>query len=189
MRNFVKLIVLELVVLTQNPLLDLLLACAYEVVFVEQHVVAHESEGPDVDFRAVGFLFEDFGRHENWSADYFLIDLFLDCEAEVSELVEGVVLFLLDENVIWFDVSMDDLFPGYEFDSPGQLVHYWESLFFSQASIVAFVDYVVEISVWAEFKDHSHVIVCQKAVVDPGGEEVVNGVRICEFFEDHDFAL
>lgn len=72
----------------------------------DEHV-KNNSKGPDVALLLV-FSVDDFWCHEIWSACYYVHDSFsLLGETKVDE---HYVFVHIEENVLWFDITMHDAF-------------------------------------------------------------------------------
>jgi len=156
-------------------------------VLLEEKVVHQQTVGPDIDLRAIGFLAEQLGRHEDGRAHYLLVHLLLHCEPKIAQFVERVVAFLLDEHIVGLDIAVHHLLLNYELQSPRQLVRYFQGLPLAQRSALA--HYVLQISIGAKLEYHRDVVLGEEAVEDAGGEEVVQIGRLSQFFEDGDFAV
>lgn len=156
-------------------------------MLLEEQIVNQQPIGPHIHLRPVGLLAEQFGRHEDGSAHYLLVHLFLHREAKIAQLVERVVAFLLDEHIVRLDVAVHHLLLSYELQPPRQLVRYLQGLPLAQRPPLA--HYVLQIAVGAKLEYHGDVVLCEEAVEDAGGEEVVQIWRFSQLLEDGDLAV
>lgn len=75
------------------------------------------------------------------------------------------------EDVVGFDVSMDDFAFGDVLESACQLIGDLHGLLFWKRPF--FGDYVVQVAVWTKLQDHDDVVYSEEAIVNSGGEETV----------------
>ena len=83
-------------------------------MFFEQNVMNQKSISPYVYFWAVRLLSEELRRHEDGGADDILVYLFFDGKAEISEFIDHVAGLSFVEDIVGFDVSVNDFSFGDE---------------------------------------------------------------------------
>ena len=185
--NQLPMVVLQLVLLSQHPLLDQWLRVCYKVVLLEQHVMHQQPKRPYIHFGTISLLPENLWRHEDRSAHDFFVYLFFHCETEVSQLVQQIVTLFLQENVVWFDVSVDHVVFRYELDSPSKLVHNLECLWLRKSPSLGYN--LLQIAVRTELQNHGNVGFSQEAIVYFGREHSVRVFAECELPQYVDLAI
>lgn len=171
----------------KDPFLDLGLGTCYKVVLLEQHVVDHKTECPDIDLRAISLLSEYLRGHEYRGADNFFVNLFFDCKAKVTQLVQHIPPFFLQEYIIRLDIPMHNIIFRYELYSSRQLVNNLYRLWFRECTFL--IDDLLEISIGTKLENHGYVILSQKTIVNFGREHSVGVVAEGQFAQHVHFAV
>lgn len=98
-----------------------------------------------------------------------------------------MIVFLLNEDIIGFNVTMHYLSLGDKLQSSCQLIRNLQCLFLLQRA--AFGHDVLEVPIGAKFKYHGHVVFGEEAVEDLSGEEIVNVRDLGELFQHGHLAV
>lgn len=92
-----------------------------------------------------------------------------------------MIIFLLNEDIIGFNVTMHYLPLRDKLQPPRQLIGNFQGLPFLQWA--AFGDDVLQVAIRAKFKYHGHVVFGEEAVEDLSGEEIVYVRCLCQLFQ------
>lgn len=169
--NQVFMMSFQLVSFTQHTLFDLGLWACDKKVFLEEHVMDHESKCPDINLRSILFLSKNLGWHEDGCAYNFVVNLFLNRKTEVTQLVEYIGAFLLQEYIVRLDISVNDIIFRNEFYSASKLVHDLNGFRLRKSS--SFVNDLLQITIGTKLQDHGDVVLCQKTIVNLGSKHSV----------------
>ena len=150
-------------------------------MLLEEQVVHQQAIGPHIHLRTIRLLSEQLRRHEDGRADDILVDLLLHRKPEVPQFVQRVIILLLNEHIIGFNVTMHHLPLCDKLQPPRELIGDLQCLFLLQRA--AFGDDVLEVAIGAKLKDHGDVVLGEEAVEDLGGEEVVDVRGLGEFLQ------
>ena len=126
----------------------------------EQHCENENSQSPDIDFVVVLLFLEDFGCHIiGGAAEGFGFFIGFARESEITDFGDHFLVFgllLEKEDILWFDITMDDFFFVHVTESLNYIIYDIFTLLKWKNPIFLLVLNVCQISNVAVLHDHEN---------------------------------
>lgn len=113
----------KLISLAQYSFFDLHFAIRNKIILFKKNVMHHESKSPNINLRTVIIFSEKLRGHEYRCSYNLTIQLLFNSKSKIAKLKYLMISFLLDKNVVWLDISVDNFFSSDKRKSSGELVY------------------------------------------------------------------
>lgn len=113
----------KLISLAQYSFFYLHFAIRNKIILFKKNVMHHEPKSPNINLRTVVIFSEKFRGHEYRCSYNLTIQLLFNSKSKIAKLKYLMISFLLDKNVVWLDISVDNFFSSDKRKSSGELVY------------------------------------------------------------------